>query len=111
MPLVTDGWQPMHDSTLSWDMVKSILDRVTIGATHWAEVHDPAIIEGDCTLEEEVHVVAGCVSTQMHVTDWTKAQRKDLMLGVVLDWLEAQMMTDLKVLLQNTPPVRKANWS
>ena len=53
-------------------MVKSILDRVTIGAAHRPEVHDPTINEGDCTLEEEIHVVSGCASTQMHVTDWTK---------------------------------------
>ena len=36
---------------------------------------------------------------QMHVTDWTKAQRQDSMLSAVLDWLKAQKKTDLKALL------------
>ena len=36
---------------------------------------------------------------QMHVTDWTEAQREDLMLSTVLDWLKAQKKTDLKALL------------
>ena len=83
---------------LNLDMVKSILDGVTMGVAHWAEVHDPGIIEGDHWLEQEICVTAGHDLVQMHVTDWTKAQREDLILGAVLDWLEAQKI-DLKVLL------------
>ena len=33
------------------------------------------------------------------LTDWEEAQRDDLVLSVVLDWLEAQKKTDLKTLL------------
>ena len=40
-------------------MVKSILNGVTMGSVHWAKVHDPAVVEGDCSLEQEVHVTAG----------------------------------------------------
>ena len=36
------------------DMVRSILDGVTLGAAHWAEVHDSTVIEGDHDLEQEV---------------------------------------------------------
>ena len=35
----------------------------------------------------------------MHVMDWTKTQREDLVLGAVLNCLEAQKKTDLKTLL------------
>ena len=35
----------------------------------------------------------------MHVTDWAKAQKEDLMLSTVLDWLKAQKQTDFKILL------------
>ena len=38
---------------------------------------------------------------QMHMTDWAKAQREDLVLSTVLDLLGAQKKTDLKALLAN----------
>ena len=66
---------------------------------HWAKVHDSAIVEGDHYLEQEVHVAAGHTLIQMHVTDWAKAQKEDLMLGMVLNWLKAQKKKDLKALL------------
>ena len=72
------------------DTVRSILNGVALGAAHWAEVHDPAIIEGDHILEQEVHVAAGYALVQMHITDWAKAQRDDPVLSAVLDWLEVQ---------------------
>ena len=81
------------------DMVRSILDGVTLGAAHQVEVHDPAIVEGDHGLEQEVHVAAGCALAQMHITDWTEAQTEDPVLSAVLDWLEMQKKTDLKALL------------
>ena len=91
---------------LSWvrtqldpDMVRSILDRVAIGAAHEAEVHDPGIVKGDLSLEKEVHVATGHALVQMHVTDWPEGQREDPMLSAVLDWLKAQKKTDLKALL------------
>ena len=70
------------------DMVRLILNGVTLGAAHWAEVHDPAMIEGEHGLEQEVHVTAGHLLVQMHVTDWAEAQREDPLLSVILDWLE-----------------------
>ena len=52
------------------DMVKSILDRVALGAAHWAEVHDPAVVESDHHLEQEVYDATGHAQVQMHVMDW-----------------------------------------
>ena len=66
---------------------------------HHAKVHDPAMVEGNQHLEQEVHVAAGCPLVEMQVTNWAKAQREDPMLSAVLDWLKAQKQTDLKVLL------------
>ena len=71
-------------------MMRSILDRVALGAAHWAKVHNPTIVESGHNLEQEGHVTAGCTLVQMHVTDWAEAQREDPMLSVVLDWLKAQ---------------------
>ena len=85
------------NTCLNPDMVRSILDGITLGAAHWAEVHNPTIGKGDHDLEQEVCVAAGCVLVQMHVTDWTGAQREDPVLSTVLDWLEAQKKTDLKM--------------
>ena len=80
-------------------MVRSILNRVTLGSAHWAEVHDPAVVEGDCHLEQEVCVTTGHTLVQMHVTNWAEAQKEDPILSAVLDWLKAQKKTDLKALL------------
>ena len=84
---------------LNPDMVRLILNRVTLGAAHQAEVHDPTKIEGYHDLEQEVHVATGCVLVQMHVIDWVEAQKEDPVLCAVSDWLEAQKKTDLKTLL------------
>ena len=81
------------------DTVRLILNGVAMGSAHWAKVHDPAIVEGDHCLKQEVCVAAGCTLVQMHVTDWTEAQKDNQMLSAVLDWLKAQKETDLKALL------------
>ena len=66
---------------------------------HRAKVHDPTMVEGDQHLEQEVHVAVGCPLVEMYVANWAKAQREDLMLSTVLDWLKVQKQTDLKILL------------
>ena len=53
----------------------------------WAKVHDLAMVEGDQCFEQEVQVAAGHPLVEMHVTIWAEAQREDLMLSIVLDWL------------------------
>ena len=89
-------WVTTH---LNPDMVRSILNGVTLGAAHQMEVYDPTVIEVDHGLEQEVHVAAACALVQMHVTDWAKAQREDPMLSAVLDWLDVQKRMDLRMLL------------
>ena len=91
---------------LSWvttlldpEMVKSILNGVILRAVYWVEVHNLTIIEGGHGLEQEGCVATGHVLVQMHITDWTEAQREDPVLSVILDWLEVQKKTDLKALL------------
>ena len=80
--------------------MKSILDGVTLGTVHCDEVYDPAVMEGDQHLEQEVCIATGCELVEMHVNDWAEAQREDLMLSTVVDWLKAQKQTDVKVLLE-----------
>ena len=103
-------YQKVCDNTvakiLSWvtswldsETVKSILDGVTLGMAHWSEIHDPAMVEGDQCLEQEVWVTAGNPLVKMHVTKWAKAQREDPMLSTVLDWLNAQKQTNLRMFL------------
>ena len=57
------------------------------------------MVEGDHGIEKEVHVTAGQVLVEMHVTDWAKTQREDPVLNAVLNWLEAHKKTNLKTLL------------
>ena len=84
---------------LNLETVKSILNGVTLGKAHCAKVHDPAMVEGDQHLEQEVCVAAGCPLVEMHVTDWVEAQGEDPMLSTVLDWLKTQKQTNLRTLL------------
>ena len=86
-------------SQLDPDTVKSILDGVAIGAVHRAETHDPAVVESEHCVEQEVHVTTGCTLIQVHVMDWAETPREDPMLRALLDWLKAQKRTDLKALL------------
>ena len=76
------SWITTH---LDPDTVRSILDGITLGATHRAESHDPSRMESDHALEKEVCVAAGQVLVQMHMTDCTEAQREDSVLSTVLD--------------------------
>ena len=79
--------------------MQSILDGVTLGATQRAEGDDPAMVEGDHNIEKEVFVTTGPVLIEMHVTNWTAAQREDPELDAVLHWLEAKNKIDLGTLL------------
>ena len=96
---------------LDLDTVKSILDRVALGSVHQSKAHDPAVVKGDHCLEQEVHVIAGQVLVQMHVTDWVAAKKEDLMLSAVLDWLKHRRRQIWSHFWQNTPPVKKSSWS
>ena len=82
-------------------MVKSIFDRVALGAVHWEEIHDPTMVESDHHIEEELPVATGHKQEQMHVTDWAEAHKENPALRAVLDWLGAQKRMDLKALQVN----------
>ena len=82
---------------LDLETVKSILDGVTLGMVHHAKVDDLAVVEDGQCLEQKVSVAAGCPLVEMHVTDWSEAQREDLMLNTVPDWLKAHKQTDLRM--------------
>ena len=62
---------------LNPDTVRSVLDGITLGAAKRVECHDTTVVEGDHSVEKEVHVATGQVLVQMHVTDWAEAQRDD----------------------------------
>ena len=68
---------------LSPEAVQSILDGLTLGATQKAEGDDPAIVDSDHNIEKEVHVAAGQVLVEMHVTNWAAAQTEDPELDAV----------------------------
>ena len=42
------------------------------------------MVEDDHNIEKEVHVTAGQVLVEMHVTNWATAQRKDPKLDAVV---------------------------
>ena len=84
---------------LDLEVVQSILDRVALGTACRAESHDPSVVEGDHNVEKEVHVAAGPVQVEMHMTDWATAQKEDPVLNGMLNWLGAQKKTDLRTLL------------
>ena len=103
-------YQKEHDNTvadirssvitqLDWEIVKTILDGVTLETAHQTKIHNPAMVEGDQCLEQEVWVTAVHPLVEMHVTNWTEAQREDLMLSTMLDWLKAQTQKNLMMLL------------
>ena len=57
-------------------MVRSILDGVTLGTVHWVEVHNPAVVEGDHGLEQEIHVTAGHTLVQSMLLIGLKPRKK-----------------------------------
>ena len=85
---------------LGLEAVQAILDGATVGTSQRADREKPAIIEGDQQLEKEVQVAAGQVLVEMHVTDWTVAQKEDPELNAVLKWLGSRKKADLRTLLR-----------
>ena len=81
------------------EAVQAILDGATLGTSQRAEEEDPAVIKGNQEKEKEVWVAAARVLVEMHITDWTTAQKEDPELNAVLQWLESKKKTDLRTLL------------
>ena len=82
------------------EAVQAVLDGATVGTSQRAERENPAIIEGDQQLEQEVWVTTGQVLVEMHVTDWAAAQKEDPELDAVLQWLGSRKKADLRTLLR-----------
>ena len=83
---------------LGSEAMQAILDGATIGASQRVE-EDPTVIEGDQQREKELWVTTGWVLVEMHVTNWTAAQKEDPELDAVLQWLESKKKTNLRTLL------------
>ena len=81
------------------EAVQAILDGAAIGASQQVEKESPAIIKNNKCLEQEVHVAAGRVLVEMHVTDWAVAQKEDPELDAVLQWLGSRKKANLRILL------------
>ena len=59
------------------EAVQAVLDGAAVGMSQWAEVENPAVIENNQWLEQEVCVAARQILVEMHVTDWARAQKED----------------------------------
>ena len=79
--------------------MQAILDEAPVGALQRAERENPAIIENNQQLEQEVGVATGQVQVEMHVTNWAAAQKEDPELNAVLHRLETKKKANLKTLL------------
>ena len=90
------SWVTTH---LKPEAVQAVLDRAVMGASQRAERENPAMIENDQQLEQEVQVAAVQVLVEMHVTDWAAVQKEDPKLNAVLRWLESRKKADLRTVL------------
>ena len=100
------GWDNAVADTMSWatahlepEAVQAVLDGGTMATSQRVERENPAIIEGDQQLEQEVWVTAGWVLVEMHVSNWAAAQKEDPELDAVLQWLGARKKANLRTLL------------
>ena len=101
-------------SELDAEVVKSILDGVTIETIGRSDAHDPVVPE----VNEEIHkqveetpvqVKAAHMHINLHVTDWVAAQEEDPILKIVMEWISTHKVQDLKHLL-GTTPLQKRVW-
>ena len=81
------------------EAVQAVLDGAAIGTSQQAERESPAVIKNNQHLGQEVHVTAGRVLVEMHVTDWAVAQKEDPELDAVLQWLGSRKKANLRTLL------------
>ena len=91
-------------SKLDAEVVKSILDEVTIEAIQWADTYDPVVAEADERIDERVEEIAVQVRAthvyvNLHVTDWVVAQQEDPILKIVMEWISTHKVQDLRHLL------------
>ena len=94
-------------SKLDAEVVKSILDGVTIGTIGRADAHDPVVAEANEMIHKQVEETAvqawathTCVN--LHVMDWVAAQQQDPILKIVMEWISTHKVQDLQHLLGTT---------
>ena len=81
--------------------MQSILGVVTIGTIGGADAHDPAVAEADGKIHKQVEETAAQVRAaqthvNLYVTDWVSAQQEDPILNIVMEWISAHKVKDLK---------------
>ena len=91
-------------SKLDAEIVKSIVDGVTIGFTERADDQQPVVTKADEDIHKPVQetvVLARADQTciDLHVTDWVTTQQEDPILKTMIKWMSNQKEQDLKYLL------------
>ena len=76
---------------LDTEIVKSILDRVTVGTLGRVDAHDKAVVEADEQIHKQVWETA--------VQAWVATQQEDPILKMVIEWICNQKVQELKHLL------------
>ena len=97
---------------LDAEIVKSILDGVTVGMTERADAQDPALAKADEDIHkpvQETAVLARAAQTciDLHVTDWVTTQQEDPILKTVIEWISNWKVQDLKHLLGDDTKTEK----
>ena len=95
---------------LNPEAVRSVLDGVTLEATHRAKGYDPAVVEGDCGMEKEVCVATGWVISWN--ATWLIGQKhRERTQCWTLCWTGWKpKKTDLKILLGEHASSKEADW-
>ena len=93
-------------SKLDAEIMKSILDGVTMGMTNRADAQDPVVTKADEDIHKPVQETvaltrAAQIHIDLHVTDWVTAQLEDPILETVIKWISNQKIQYLKHLLGN----------
>ena len=97
---------------LDAEIMKSILDGVTVGMTKKADTQDPAVAKADEDIHKPVQetvVLARAAQTHvdLHVSHWVTAQQEDPILKTVIQWSSNQKEQDLKHLLGDDAKTEK----
>ena len=91
-------------SKLYAEIMKSILDGVTIGMTERMDTQDPVVAKADEEIHKPVQETMSLAQTayvSLHMTDWVTAQQEDPILKTMIEWTSGQKVQDLKHLLGN----------
>ena len=97
---------------LDTEIVKSILDGVTMGMTNRVDAQDPALAKANEDIHKPIQeaVVLARASQRhvdVHVTDWVTSQQEDPTLKTMIEWISNWKVQDPKYLLGNDTKLRK----